>query len=155
MSLIWFIVKGYIFGMLYSGVIAIALMPFMLLVMAVTPKPAQIPDVEVANSSQGNPLVTAVGAVLLLVLCSTQGVVVAAAVKLSLLAHPDAWWPLWYLFGFGAALPLALNSRRESKEGEVGKLIGFVGAAGGYVLVCIWPAVVPELLLRVSMLLAV
>jgi hypothetical protein len=155
MSLIWFIVKGYIFGMLYSGVIAVALMPVMLLAMAVTPKPVQLPGVESNKPSQKNPLMTAGLIILLLVLCSTQGLIVAAAVKLSLIAHPDAWWPLWYVFGFGAALPLALSSRGDSDEGGFGKLVGFVGAAGAYIFVCIWPTVVPKLLLRVSMVLAV
>ncbi|MBN9685987.1 MULTISPECIES: hypothetical protein [unclassified Corallococcus] len=155
MSLIWFIIKGYIFGMLYSGFIAVALVPAMPIAMAATPKPAQSPSIESSEPNQKNPLMTAIIITLVLALCSTQGAIVAAAVKLSLSARPDAWWPLWYAFGFGAAIPLALGSRGDSDEGEFGKLVGFVGATGGYILVCVWPTAMPNLLLRASMVLAV
>ena len=156
MSFIWFTVKVYVFDLLYSGVIAFALTPLMLLAVATTPKPVQLPGVESSEPSQKSPLMTAVTLLLLIVLCSTQGVIVAASVKLSLAARPDAWWPLWYLIGFGASLPAALSSRRrDSDEAEFGKLVGFLSATGGYIGVCIWPIIVPKLLLRVSMVVAV
>jgi hypothetical protein len=156
MSFIWFTIKVYVFDLLYSGVIAFALMPLMMLAVATTPKAAQSPGVESSESGQRNPLVTAVTLLLLIALCSAQGVIVAAAVKLSLTARPDAWWPLWYLIGFGASLPAALSSNRSgSAEAEFGKLVGFLSATGGYIAVCIWPTIVPKLLLRVSMVVAV
>jgi hypothetical protein len=151
MSFIWFAIKLYVFDMLYTAAIGFTLMP--LAVGAVAVQPATHPGTE--STSRKSPVLDVVIPMLIFALCSAQGLIVAAAVKLSLLAHPDAWWPLWYLVGFGAALPAGLSATHHDTRNQVLQLLCYLGASSGYVITCFWPTVVPQLLLHVSGVLAV
>ncbi|KFA89072.1 hypothetical protein [Archangium violaceum] len=151
MSFIWFAIKVYLFDVLYTFAIGLTIVP--LAMGAVALQPASIPGAE--STHRKSPVLDVVIPVLMVALCSTQGLIVAAAVKLSLMAHPDAWWPLWYMVGFGAALPAGLSTKHDDTRTQALQLLCYLGATSGYVITCLWPTVVPESLLRVSLFLAV
>jgi hypothetical protein len=151
MSFIWFIIKIYAFGILYSIAMGFALLP--LLTLAASARPGMAPDALTVKRPGLEVLI--VGA--MFVLCVVQAFIIAAAVRVSLETRPEAWWPLWYVLGLGAAFQSQLAGRGQGKtrRAKTSQVICGIGAAVGYAVASLWPTIVPSLLLRVAEFLAV
>ena len=86
--------------------------------------------------------------------CLGQGLIVAGAVGLALYHDASRWDWLWYVVGFVWSAPIALVkglSDPEDKWAWCGILISEIA----YVVACISPTVIPLLLLRLSIKVAV
>jgi hypothetical protein len=151
MSFVLFFFKVFVFNLLFSKLLGLALTP--LVKQALSAQPS-------TGAGTGSPQKIsppdATAFVLLLALCFLQGLIVAAALGLSLQAHPDAWRPLWYLVGVGSFLPVSLAAYpKDDTRARTGQVLGYLGSLAGYILAAVWPGVVPGVLLLVSRVLAV
>ncbi|OJH37723.1 hypothetical protein [Cystobacter ferrugineus] len=149
MSFVFFFFKVFVFNVLFSKLLGLALTP--LVKRAVSEQPTAGTG---APQKLSSPDVNVF--VLLLVPCFLQGLIVAAALGLSLQSHPDAWRPLWYLVGVGSFFPVSLAAYpKDDTRARTGQVLGYLGSLAGYILASIWPGVVPGVLLYVSRVLAV
>lgn len=152
MFFIWFAIKLYVFDAVFSMAIGFLFLPLAL--WAVSTKADSTPNSEPIKRA---PVAIAVMIPLLFIACSVYGATIAASVKFSLLAHPDAWWPLWYLLGLSAAIPAKiLAGNHKETQAQVAQLLCMVGAIGGYGIICVWSSAVPPvLILRIAYFLSV
>ncbi|WNG24539.1 hypothetical protein F0U62_11285 [Cystobacter fuscus] len=149
MSFVLFFFKVFVFNLLVSKLLGLALTPLVKRALSEQP-PAG------AGASQKLATPDVIAFVLLLALCFLQGLIVAAALGLSLQSHPDAWRPLWYLVGAGSFLPVSLAAYpKDDTRARTGQVLGYLGSLAGYILAGVWPGVVPGALLVVSRVLAV
>ncbi|HEX8537157.1 MAG TPA: hypothetical protein VF664_06805 [Cystobacter sp.] len=149
MSFVLFFIKVFVFNVLLSKLLGLALTPLVKRALSEQPSAG-------AGSPQKLSTPDAIAFVLLLVLCFLQGLIVAGALGLSLQAHPDAWRPLWYLVGVGSFFPVSLAAYpKEDTRARTGQVLGYLGSLAGYILASVWPGVVPGVLLHVSHVLAV
>ncbi|WNG15043.1 hypothetical protein [Cystobacter fuscus] len=151
MSFVLFFFKVFVFNLLVSKLLGLALTP--LVKRALSEQPS-------VGEGAGAPqkLATQDGSafVVLAALCFLQGLIVAAALGLSLQSHPDAWRPLWYVVGVGSFLPVSLAAYpKGDTRARTGQILGYLGSLSGYILASLWPGVVPGVLLVVSRVLAV
>jgi hypothetical protein len=151
MSFVLFFIKVFVFNVLFSKLLGLALTPFMNQGLALQPT-----AVAGAGSRQKISPPDAIAFAVVIALCFAQGLSVAAALGLSLQAHPEAWRPLWYLVGVGSFFPVSFAAYpKEDTRARTGQVLGYVASVGGYLLASFWPAVVPGVLLHVSRLLSV
>ncbi|EPX61597.1 hypothetical protein D187_010216 [Cystobacter fuscus DSM 2262] len=151
MSFVLFFFKVFVFNLLVSKLLGLALTP--LVKRALSEQPS-------VGAGTGSPQKLAtpdvIAFVLLLALCFLQGLLVAGALGLSLQSHPDAWRPLWYLVGAGSFLPVSLAAYpKDDTRARTGQVLGYLGSLSGYLLASFWPGVVPGALLVMSRVLAV
>ncbi|ATB36750.1 hypothetical protein CYFUS_002165 [Cystobacter fuscus] len=149
MSFVLFFFKVFVFNLLFSKLLGLALTPLVKKALSQQPSAG-------TGSPQKLSGPDATAFVLLLALCFLQGLIVAAALGLSLQAHPEAWRPLWYLVGVGSFLPVSLAAYpKDDTRARTGQVLGYLGSLAGYILASVWPGVVPGVLLHVSHVLAV
>ncbi|MBZ4411719.1 hypothetical protein OWM54_24840 [Myxococcus sp. MISCRS1] len=155
MSFLWFTLKAYLFDVLYSYAVGLCFVAFALAASARSRKAARGHDGDAATSEAARRTENVVITSVLFILCSVQGLILAGAVKASLETRPEAWWLLWYVVGFGAALPAGLSAVQRDKDNATSQSLCYLGAAGSYLAACMWTDLIPAMLLKVSRLLAV
>ncbi|MFY0573736.1 hypothetical protein ACN28S_04635 [Cystobacter fuscus] len=149
MSFVLFFFKVFVFNLLVSKLLGLALTPLVKRALSEQPSVG-------AGASQKLATPDVIAFVLLLALCFLQGLIVAGGLGLSLQSHPDARRPLWYLVGAGSFLPVSLAAYpKDDTRARTGQVLGYLGSLAGYLLASFWPGVVPGALLVVSRVLAV
>ncbi len=140
MSFLLFFFKVFVFNLLFSQLLALALRPW-------------------ARRSAGTPgraFPDALTCAVLLGLCFAQGLIVGAGVQLSLAEHPESFRTLWFFVGLGCFLPVTLRAYpKDDKRIRGGQMLGYAGAGAGYLVATVFTSALPGPLLAVSELLAV
>ncbi len=128
-----FILKLLIFDFAYSFLVGLILMAIML------------PIIAISKQEEPGLIGYIIGIPIGLALCAAQGIIVAAAVVLSLQIDPNRWTIIWYLIGFGFSVPIAfVKGLNDPNQRFLG--FGILASNVSYILACIFPEHIPSVL---------